>query len=53
MKDSEDNHIEFKNKIVLENKEKINVRNIYYEISSFSKINSICNKEDCLIIFFY
>ena len=47
-----DNHIEFKNKITLNNEKQISVLNSYYEISSFSKINSICNKADCLIIFF-
>ena len=47
-----DNHIEFKNKILLDNEKKISVHNSYYEISSFSKINSICNIVECLIIFF-
>ena len=47
-----DNHIEFKNKILLDNEKKISVHNSYYEISSFSKINSICNKAECFIIFF-
>ena len=47
-----DNHIEFKNKITLDNEKQISVLNSYYEISSFSKINSICNKAECLIIFF-
>ena len=46
-----DNHIEFKNKISLENEGQINVHNSYYEISSFSKINSICNNAECFIIF--
>ena len=52
MKDSEDNHIEFKNKIVLENEDEILVRNTYYEISSFSESVQIFNKVECFIIFF-
>ena len=47
-----DNHIEFKNKIVLGNDVQITVNNSYYEISSFSKISSICNKAECFIVFF-
>ena len=52
MKDSEDNLIEFKNKIVLENEDEILVHNTYYEISSFSESIQIFNKVECLIIFF-
>ena len=52
MNDSEDNHIEFKNKIVLENEDEILVRNTYYEISSFSESVQIFNKVECFIIFF-
>ena len=47
-----DSHIEFKNKVLLDNEKSISVHNSYYEISSFSKISSICNKAECLIIFF-
>ena len=47
-----DSHIDFKNKVLLDNEKSLSVHNSYYEISSFSKINSICNKAECLIIFF-
>ena len=47
-----DSHIEFKNKVLLDNEKSLSVHNSYYEISSFSKINSVCNKAECLIIFF-
>ena len=47
-----DSHIEFKNKVLLDNEKSLSVHNSYYEISSFSKISSICNKAECLIIFF-
>ena len=47
-----ENHIEFKNKILAVNEDKINVHNSYYGISSLSKITSICNNSECFILFF-
>ena len=47
-----DNHLQFKHKLLLENGSKIEYNNSYYEISSFSKSSSACEKADCFIIFF-
>ena len=47
-----DNHVEFKHKILFQNGTEMLVHNSYYEISSFSKGNKLCDKADCFIIFF-
>ena len=47
-----DYHVEFKHKLLLENGQQMLSINSFYEISSFSKANRICDKADCFIIFF-
>ena len=47
-----ENHVQFKHKLILENGSKIEYGNSYYELSSFSKSSSACEKADCFIIFF-
>ena len=47
-----DYHVQFKHKLLLENGSQMEYTNSYYEISSFSKINKVCEKADCFIIFF-
>jgi len=45
-------HITFKNKITLESSGQVEVSNTFYEISSFTKSNPVCEKADCFLIFF-
>ena len=45
-------HVQFKHKLLLENGTQLEYSNSYYEISSLSKSNKICDKADCFIIFF-
>ena len=47
-----ENHVQFKHKLLLENGSNMEYTNSYYEISSFSKGNKLCDKADCFIIFF-
>ena len=47
-----ENHVQFKHKLLLENGSKIEYGNSYYELSSFLKSSSACDKADCFIIFF-
>ena len=45
-------HVQFKHKLLLENGSQLEYSNSFYEISSLSKSNKICDKADCFIIFF-
>jgi len=47
-----DYHINFKHKINLEKLGQVEIANTFYEISSYSKANTACEKADCFIIFF-
>ena len=47
-----DYHINFKHKINFEKSGEVEISNSFYEISSFSKSNTACDKADCFIIFF-
>ena len=47
-----DYHVQFKHKLLFENGSQLENTNSYYEITSLSKSNKMCDKADCFIIFF-
>ena len=47
-----DYHINFKHKINFEKSGQVEIAYTFYEISSFAKSNTACEKADCFIIFY-
>ena len=47
-----DYHINFKHKINFEKSGQVEIAYTFYEISSFTKSNTACEKADCFIIFY-